>query len=199
MQKENEIAKQFNALWTPTALLINSDGTIGSRPAVGDAAIRALFEKLKAEKIASEPIFIANGNTGKLNEIIPDFSLEDIGGKTISSKDLRGRKTVVAFWSMKCPFCVNMIEDLRDWDRRKGADEPNLILLSSGDSKEHEILDLESPILLDEEKELAENLGMNGTPSAILVDENGKIVSETAIGAAQIWSLLGRKIGTPSS
>lgn len=199
IQKENEVAKEFNAVWTPTALLINSDGTIGSRPAVGDGAIRKLIEKIEKEDFESAPVYIANGNTGKLNEIIPDFSLESIDGKTISAKDIRGRKTIIAFWGMNCPFCLNMIEDLRDWDKQKGQDEPNLILLSSGEADEHKILDLDSPVLLDNDKKVAENLGMSGTPSAILVDGNGKIISETAVGADQIWSLLGKKGGTPSS
>jgi hypothetical protein len=34
---------------------------------------------------------------------------------------------------------------------------------------------------------------MQGTPSAILVNERGIVVSETAIGAPDIWSLIGKR------
>ena len=49
LQKDKEIALEFEAIWTPTALLVNSDGTIGSRIAAGDEAIRELIEKIKTE------------------------------------------------------------------------------------------------------------------------------------------------------
>jgi hypothetical protein len=35
---------------------------------------------------------------------------------------------------------------------------------------------------------------MLGTPSAVLIDENGRIISETAIGAQNIWALVGRRM-----
>jgi len=47
--------------------------------------------------------------------------------------------------------------------------------------------------LIDKEYETALKLGMYGTPSAVLVNENGRIVSETATGAPQIWALLGKR------
>jgi hypothetical protein len=34
---------------------------------------------------------------------------------------------------------------------------------------------------------------MNGTPSAVLINENGKIISEVAVGSSQIWTLVGKK------
>jgi hypothetical protein len=34
---------------------------------------------------------------------------------------------------------------------------------------------------------------MFGTPSAVLVNRDGKIVSETALGAPDIWSLIGKR------
>jgi hypothetical protein len=36
-------------------------------------------------------------------------------------------------------------------------------------------------------------MGMFGTPSAVLIDENGIIATETAVGASNIWALLGRQ------
>ncbi|MEP6789601.1 MAG: hypothetical protein ABJB40_14275, partial [Acidobacteriota bacterium] len=56
-----------------------------------------------------------------------------------------------------------------------------------------EELELRSPIVLDAGYKTAEKLGMFGTPSGLLVDENGRIVSETAIGAPDIWSLVGKR------
>lgn len=196
LQKDREVAEQFGALWTPTALLINTDGTVASRIAAGDAAIRELVGKIKTESKDKNLLFISNGkekDEGQLGADVPEFSLEDVSGKSITSKDLRGKKTLVTYWSLGCGYCTQMLEDLRAWDKTKGQDEPDLLLLSSGDKEKNLELDLRSPVVLDEERKVAGKLGMTGTPSALLVNEDGKIVSEVAVGAEQIWNLIGKR------
>jgi peroxiredoxin/uncharacterized membrane protein YphA (DoxX/SURF4 family) len=197
LQKDREVATLFGALWTPTALLINADGTIASRVAAGDAAIRELVEKTKAQNLEEKFLFVVNGNgngkSPKIGESVPEFSIEDLSGKQISQNNFQGKKTLVAFWSLTCPHCVNMMEDLSEWEKQKGLDEPNLVVFSDGETEAHKNLSLKSPILIDKEYKIAKKLGMDGTPSAVLVNEDGIISSETAIGAPQIWALLGKR------
>lgn len=197
LQDKSEVADLLETRWTPTALFVNKNGVIASYPAAGDKAIRELVEKIKDENLNNELLYIKgeneNGHNTKLGETIPEFSLEDLKGKQISTEDLKGKRTLVTFWSMTCPYCVEMIEELSEWDKVKGQDEPNLLVFSDGEAEEHESLELNSSIVLDEDYKTSEKLGMHGTPSAVLIDETGKIASETAIGAGQIWALLGRK------
>ena len=193
LQNERETAELFGAQWTPTAVLINTDGKIASRIAAGDKAIRELVESIKAEDLDKELSYIVNGNGHKLGKHLPEFSNTDIFDKNITSKDLLGKKTLVTFWSPTCPHCVNMLEELREWDTAKGADAPNLLVLSEGEAQSHQAMELKSPIVLDKERKISKELGWNGTPSAVLLDEEGKIISETALGAGQIWSLVGKR------
>lgn len=193
LQKDRELADEIKARWTPTALLVNANGAIASHPAAGDAAIRALVEKIKTEDFEDDLLFVTNGTPTKIGERVPEFSLPDLHGKQFSADDFQGRRTLVAFWSTTCPFCVSMIEDLRDWDAARSTDDPELLVFSTGDAEAHEELNLKSPILLDDEFKTAEKFGMSGTPSAVLVDEKGRIVSETAVGANDIWALIGKR------
>jgi peroxiredoxin/uncharacterized membrane protein YphA (DoxX/SURF4 family) len=193
LQNDRELAEATGAKWTPTALLVNADGAIASNLAVGDAAIRELIGKIKAKSADEELLFITNGTPTKIGETAPPFALNDIHGKEITENYLRGKRTIVAFWNPTCPFCVSMLDELREWDKARSADDPDLLLISSGDAAVHEKFDLNAPIVLDDEQKTAANFGMNGTPSAVLVDENGKIISETAVGAQKIWALLGKK------
>jgi peroxiredoxin/uncharacterized membrane protein YphA (DoxX/SURF4 family) len=197
LQKDREVSTLFGAPWTPTALLINADGTIASHPAAGDAAIRELIKKTKAQNFAEKFLFVVNGNGNgkppKIGESVPEFSIEDLSGKQINHDNFQGKKTLVAFWSLTCPHCINMAEDLREWESQKGHDQPNLIVFSSGEPDANKKLNLKSPVLIDKEYEIAQNFGMQGTPSAVLVNEDGRIVSETAIGAEQIWALVGKR------
>ncbi|MGI8668283.1 MAG: MauE/DoxX family redox-associated membrane protein [Aridibacter sp.] len=195
LQEDREVADALEAKWTPTALLINAGGTIASKIAAGDTDIENIIEKIREDDFADGLIFVPGEEDSemKLGGIIPEFSLKDLNGQEITNENLKGKKTLVAYWSATCPHCVNMLDELRDWDKAKGQDEPNLILLSSGDEETHKEFNMRSPILLEEKGKIAQEFGMNGTPSAVLVNEDGKIVSETAVGAANIWTLLGRK------
>lgn len=197
LQNEREVAESVHAQWTPTAILMDANGRIASHVAAGDNAIRELVEKVKNEDPKHETAYFTNGHGhshgSKLGETIPEFSLADIQGNEISSESFYGRQTLVTFWSPSCPFCREMIAELRDWDKVKGKDDPSLVVFSEGDLAEHREFGLESPIILDEGYKTAAKFGMFGTPSAVLVNEEGRIVSETAAGAPQIWSLVGKK------
>lgn len=191
LQKDREVAELYGAKWTPTVVLVNSDGRIASRIAAGDTAIREMVEKIKAAE--DEVLFVANGNGHKLGQELPAFELEDISGKVISPKDLIGKPTLITYWSTGCGWCQRMLDDLRDWDKTKGQDEPNLLVVSSGDIEKNKEMDLTSTIILDDKGVLSGELGMSGTPSAVLINDKGLVISEVAVGSSEIWALVGRK------
>ncbi len=195
IQKDRTAADLLGAMWTPTAILIDSKGAIVSRNAVGDNAIRDLVEGLRASDLTSEYFHYSSGDDGakmKIGEPVPEFSLSDLDGNRIASDQLGGKMTLAAFWSTTCPYCINMIEDLKAWYGDRSEDDPELIVFSDGDPEQHKALGLSAPILLEKEYATASKLGMDGTPSAVLIDENGRIASETGVGADRIWALLGR-------
>lgn len=191
LQKDREVAELYQSKWTPTAVLINSEGRIASRLAAGDSAIRQLIEKIRATE--DEVLFVKETEDSKLGAELPAFELEDISGKTISAKDIIGKPTLVTYWSQGCGWCQRMLEDLRTWDKTKGQDEPNLLLISSGEAEQHKEIGIKSTVVLDNKGDIPRELGMSGTPSAVLINEKGKIISEVAVGADNIWSLVGKK------
>lgn len=198
LQKEREVSDLLRAKWTPTALLMDADGRIASHAAAGDTAIRELVEKLIAQDPQAEFSYFTNTNAHshtaiKIGESVPEVKLSDVTGKTIGSDYFKGKPTLVTFWSTTCPHCVNMTEELRNWDASKGDDEPNLIVFSDGDQEQLRAMGLHSPVVFDDGHKTAAGFGMYGTPSAILVNEDGKFVTETAIGAPDIWSLIGKR------
>ena len=84
LQKKRETAELYKAKWTPTVLLVNSAGTIASRPAAGDTAIHDLMARIK-ENDAGSLDYIENGsgmspNKLKIGESIPEFELPESKG-----------------------------------------------------------------------------------------------------------------------
>ena len=197
LQEKRELAEQVRARWTPTAIYVNAEGRIASHPAAGDTAIRELVEKLRAEDLTKEHLYFANSNGHetpvKIGEKLPEFSKPDLNGETITQETFKGKDSLVLFFSMTCPHCVKMINEIKEWNLNKGADEPDLVVFSDGDPEEHKTLDLKAPIVLDEGYKLSGEIGMMGTPSGIVVNGNGEIITETGVGAPNIWALIGKK------
>ena len=50
---------------------------------------------------------------------------------------------------------------------------------------------LTSPMLLDQQFAVGRAFGASGTPSAVLVDAEGKVASEVAVGAPAVLELAG--------
>jgi thioredoxin-related protein/uncharacterized membrane protein YphA (DoxX/SURF4 family) len=192
LQKGTEISDAFKSRWTPTAVFISHKGRIGSALAAGDKAIKNLLTQLKSQ---DQPEFIAEGNEerdGKIGLDVPEFTLTDLHGNQFHSRQFIGRKTLLLYWSPNCGFCKEMLEELRKWEENRKPYDPALILLSaSNELEKNNNLKLRSPILIDEKREVANMFGMKGTPSAVLIDENARIISQIAIGAEQIWALVG--------
>ena len=196
LQKQRELAEAVKAQWTPTVILMDANGRVASHPTAGDTAIRSLIGQLKSEDLDQEHTFFVQKHDhahNKIGESVPQFSIQDIKGKVIDSDFFKGKQTLVTFWSTTCQFCSSMMEELKEWDKTKGKDAPELVIFSEGDKETHEKFQLNSPVILDEGYKTASGFGMFGTPSAVLVNEEGKIISETAVGAANIWSLVGKK------
>ena len=199
LQENREIAETVRARWTPTAVFVRTDGTIGSHLAAGDAAIRELIDGLRGGDVSDRDLYFVGGNSmngdrqPKIGEYLPEFSLRDVDGNLLTASDVRGKKTVAVFWSPSCPHCASMMNDLQAWDRSRAPSDPSLIVFSDGSLEEHETLDLDSPIVLDSGYKTAAQLGMFGTPSAVVLDETGRIVTETGVGASNIWALLGKR------
>lgn len=195
-ESKRELAETVHAKWTPTAIFVSRDGTIASHPATGDTAIRNLMDKLRSEDLTRDFIFFTERNiTGKppyIGKSVPEFLLKGLDGETVTERDFIGNTTLAIFWSTDCPHCVRMMSEIQEWDAERTPEDPQLIVFSEGDPSVHRKLGLRSPVLLEKGYKTAIDLGMYGTPSAVLIDENGRILTETAIGAANIWALIGK-------
>src|SRR5436190_2108854 len=159
----------------------------------------ALYPEIKEWRLdlTKEHLYFANSNGHetpvKIGERLPEFSIPDLNGEPVTRETFTGKDSLVLFFSMTCPHCVKMINEIKEWNINKGTHEPNLVVFSEGDPEEHKALDLEAPILLDDGYKLSGEIGMMGTPSGILVNSKGEIVTETGVGASNIWALIGKK------
>lgn len=202
LQNDNEIAKLFRATWTPGAVLINHDGTIGSALATGDAQIFELIDDFRiAAQISTNgngnqprqfllPRHKTNLNTVRIGANVPQFALPTLDGREISSREFRGMKTLLLFWRATCPYCRSMIEDIKNWETLDSK-EFKLVVVATNEPQIETARQFKSTVLVESNLEVQKMFDYDGTPGGVIVDENGKIASDIAAGAEDVFALVG--------
>lgn len=194
---ESGAAETFEAKWTPAAVLLTAEGRIASPNAFGDDAIRTLLASAVAVDDADwndGRMEVKVGTSGlRVGDPVPDFSLLDLNGGTVSAADLRGRDTLLLFWSTTCPFCTEMSEEIQRWEQSPPINSPRLIFVVSGDYERAKTASagFKSLFVHDEHFTLGAILGTKSTPSAVLIDAEGNIASSVATGAPKVFMLSG--------
>jgi peroxiredoxin len=182
LQADWEVAEAYQVKGTPSAVLIAAEGKVGSPVASGEQAIRSLVAHVARPQA---PILV----TKKVGEVAPEVELPDLEGNTVELADFKGQKTLVLFWNPGCGFCQQMLPDLKEWEKNPPEGAPNLLVISAGTKEANEALGLSSPVVLDQQFSVGRAFGSGGTPSAVLVDEGGKIASEVVVGAPAVLEL----------
>jgi peroxiredoxin len=221
LQQNREVAERYLAFATPSAVVVEPDGQIGSLLSAGADAIRALVAsavatgpEAPAPSLAVLPaVAPPNGkcpNCGQDHGVAavpvppsgaqvgapaPALQLPDLAGKTVDLAQFRGQRTLVLFWNPGCGFCQQMLPDLRQWETHPPAGAPRLLVVSAGTAEANRVQGLRSPVLLDPNFSVGPGFGVGGTPSAVLVDAQGRIAAPAGVGAAGVWALVG---GAPS-
>lgn len=209
MQKDNEVADEYQTYGTPTAVVVRPDGTIGSAAAGGADAIRTLVKQASEGKIPvpaprlvalpksqPQPARPAAANAqaprgiASIGKDAPVVELPDLEGKTVKLADFAGHPTAVLFWNPGCGFCQRMADDLKAWEKDHPADAPKLLIVSTGEAERNKEMGFGSPTLLDSGFTVGRAFGASGTPSAVLVGADGKIASGLAVGGPTVISLL---------
>jgi peroxiredoxin/uncharacterized membrane protein YphA (DoxX/SURF4 family) len=206
LQEDWEVSEAYWVSGTPSAVLVSPEGRIdspvvGGADAIGDLLAHAIGERAQlpmqpraqgepcpncGKVHAAAPTVAARS---KIGEPAPEVRLPDLSGQTVELKDFRGQETLVLFWNPGCGFCQQMLPDLKEWETHPSEGASRLLVVSAGTEEANREMDLNSPVVLDQHFGTGRTFGATGTPSAVLVDEQGRIASEVAVGAPAVLEL----------
>jgi thiol-disulfide isomerase/thioredoxin/arginine exporter protein ArgO len=204
LQQKREVADAYLAYGTPSAVLIQTDGTIGSPLAVGADAIQALVTQVL--KGIGPPLLgirqklqpgNVNGTTQvtspiQIGQLAPPLKLQGLDGKAITLTSFLGNEVLLLFWNPSCGFCAQMLDDLREWEALSPPGAPTLLVVSSGTMEDNLAMNLRSQVVIDPNSTVGSAFGASGTPMAVLLDAKGRVASELAAGAQAVLALGGR-------
>jgi peroxiredoxin len=210
LQKEMDVASQYRAQGTPMGYRIDGEGRIASELTVGAEPLLKLAAPISAHRNGSPAL--ANGSAKeqkkgdpslarsrlqrgglKAGTLAPEFRLPRIDGGELSLTDLKGRRVLLVFSDPDCGPCEELAPRLQEIHLQRP--DLQVLVVSRRDAEANrakaELLGLTFPIVLQRQWEVSLKYAMFATPIAYLIDEQGIIVRDVAVGVEPILSLAG--------
>lgn len=205
LQSDREVSESYRAYGTPAAVIVTADGAVASGVSGGADDIRTLLAGWTNRQRPSVPahvpsLFAQTAQIGgqpprllpmaaRVGQRAPEIVLRDLDGHPVELSSLAGDRSLVLFWNPGCGFCQRMLPELRAWEDNPGPNPPRLIVVSTGSTDANRSLGLRSTVLLDDAFAAGQAFGAGGTPSAVLLDERGRVASSIAVGAPDVLAL----------
>ena len=213
LQEQMEVAAKYRAQGTPMGYRIDGAGRIASELAVGAEPLLRLATTLAPDQ--SEPGAAANGSAphgakddpslarSRLNRSglkagvpAPDFRLPRIDEGELSLADFRGGRVLLVFSDPDCGPCDELAPQLQEIHLRRP--ELQVLVVSRRDVEANRAkataLGLTFPIVLQKQWEVSLKYAMFATPIGYLIDEQGILASDVAVGVGPILALAGEGV-----
>ncbi|MDR5781357.1 TlpA disulfide reductase family protein [Caballeronia sp. LZ065] len=207
LQKDREVAAQYQAHGTPVGYLIDEKGSVVSELAMGAAALVALAasptpeatpepnHSRPAESAArgNKPIDKSRLNRSglKAGTPAPNFRLPSVDGDELALEDFRGRRVLLVFTDPGCGPCQLLAPHLERIHREQ---KDLLVLMVSRQDPETNrqkvaMLGLTLLVVLQRNWEVSLQYATFATPVGYLIDERGVLGSDVAEGSDAILAL----------
>lgn len=199
LQQERQELGLFENEGTPVAYLLDEQGRVHQPLAGGADQVLILarqvasgrLRKLRGKRPLTESRIERNGL--KAGTRAPAFSLPDIGGRTISLEEYRGREVLLIFSDPNCGPCDELAPQLVRLHERHRDNGLAMVMVGRGDPKENrrkaEEHSFEFPVVLQRKWELSKEYGIFETPAAFLIGPNGVLARNVALGIDEIMTL----------
>jgi peroxiredoxin len=113
------------------------------------------------------------------NPKAPDFTLQDLNGKSFSLKDFKGKNVLLYFTTTWCPYCKKEVPELKEMHQKyKGKLEILAIDMNESKAKVSSFIQkyqIPYTTLLDSEGKVAVDYSIRGVPTKVLVGKDGRV------------------------
>ena len=159
---------------------------------VGVVAATGFFLQRRQSRAAEQTPELPTGLP--IGSPAPDFEVPNYdGGRTSLAQLLAlGKPVLLIFTNPKCGPCISLFKEIRDWQTAHN-DQLTIALLTFGTIKDNFVNVARNSlgyVLLQEKNEISILYGVIPTPTGVLIDTDGQISSNLALGGDEIHTLL---------
>jgi peroxiredoxin len=126
-----------------------------------------------------------------IGTLAPTFELPSIHGDIVRLPDSRGSQTLIVFSDPECGPCTEVAKALQLVHEQ--TPDLRIVFVSRGDTAANRekalLLNLTFEILLQRKWEISKEYGIFATPVGYLIDKNGFIAADVAVGVVAILAL----------
>jgi peroxiredoxin len=206
LQKEMEVAAQYQVYGTPVGYLLDEKGTLASELAVGAEALLALVTApaphgpeaghappskpaVRGNKPVSESRLNRSGL--KAGTPAPNFRLPRLDGKELALEDYRDQRVLLVFTDPGCSPCELLAPHLERVHRERKDLQVLMISRQDVETNRQKVakLGLTFPVVLQKNWEVSLRYAMFATPAGYLINERGVLASDVAEGFDAILAL----------
>ena len=208
LQEQMEVATQYRAQGTPMGYRIDAAGRIASELTVGAEPLLELAAhnsphphaphggngKAATHGKQPDPSLARsrlNRSGLKAGATAPEFTLPRLDGGELSLSDLRGGRVLLVFSDPNCGPCDELAPRLQKLHLQRR--DLQMLVVSRRDAEatraKADALGLTYPIVVQKQWEISLQYGMFATPIGYLIDEQGLLASDVAVGVEPILSL----------
>ena len=194
IQRELELATAFALRQAPSAVLINLEGVLPGEAGYGWSETRKLVADTLVILLPEPPV--EKPPVAVVGAPAPALRRPDLEGRLIDLSALRGMPLALFFWNPGCHHCQALLPELLAFEQRR--DRPRLLVVSRGPAEMNKQLGFRSPIVSDDDREIARMFDVKGTPSAVLIDQFGIVATPVARGETGVRGLISFLIPAPA-
>ena len=244
VEPEYDVMMAYGAMGTPAGYLIDEEGRIASKLALGGGPVLDLvLDRPPPEDVSTEasgnghvdpstvrvmdpppPTPAGDADSGPGNDVqaaaapaatalktrdvseskiereglapgteAPNFVLTDLDGKAHSLVDYRGKRVLLVFSDVDCGPCEYLSPGLVELAEKKER-KVQVVMISRGDEERNrekaQAFGYQFPVLRQRSWEISKLYGMFATPIGYLIDKNGIIEKDVAVGPEPILDLV---------
>jgi len=208
LQEEMQVAAKYQAHGTPMGYRIDPSGRIASELVVGAEPLLRLASgpvpkaetKGRSQRGSSPRDKEAYHSLSRsrlkrdglpAGTVAPEFQLPRIDGGELSLSDFRGRRVLLVFSDPECGPCDELAPQLQELHLRRRDLQILMVSRREMDANRSKAakLGLSFPIAVQSRWDISLKYAMFATPIGYLIDEEGVIVRDVAIGVEPILGL----------
>jgi len=213
LQDQMVVASKYQVSGTPIGYLIDEQGKIASPMTIGKEALLALATGVPPPADAhgvngqathghgghgKENLGLENSRINrdglKAGTPAPEFSLPRLQGGELALREVLDRRLLLVFSDPQCGPCDQLAPHLERIHRERK--DVGVLVVSRREAEANQAkaakLGLSFPIVLQKQWEISRLYGMFATPIGYLVNEQGVLLSDVAVGVDPILSLVGQ-------
>jgi len=120
------------------------------------------------------------GGSVMVGKTLPEFTLEDLAGKEVTSESLLGKPVLLNFWATWCAPCREQMPKIQELQRVFAEKGLVILAVNDGESSETARKYIEEHkytfcVLVDRDKSLTRKFSVTGIPAVFMIERDGKV------------------------